>query len=83
MSNSSDFVIQGCMLVTHVLGRNALKNKFFDTYLYAKKFKEQYSWDNVKLEYLSEKFGIEQQDAHRAWCDAEANVWVYFKLKDM
>ena len=61
----------------------AVENKFFDTYIYARKLKEQYGWDNVKLEYLSEKFGIEQQEAHRAWCDAEANVGVYFKLKEL
>ena len=35
-----------------------------------------------KLEYLSQQFGISQPDAHRAWCDAEANVGVYFKLKE-
>ena len=25
----------------------------------------------------------EQPDAHRAWCDAEANVGVFFKLKEL
>ncbi len=25
----------------------------------------------------------EQPDAHRAWCDEEANVGVYFKLKEL
>ena len=33
------------------------------------------------LEYLSELFGINQKEAHRASCDAEANVGVYFALK--
>ena len=61
----------------------AFENKFFDTYLYAKTLKEQQGWENVKLEYLSEVFGIEQNEAHRAWCDAEANVGVYFKLKEL
>ena len=56
---------------------------FFDTYLYAKKFKEQNNWENVKLEYLSQKFEIEQNEAHRAWCDAEANVGVYFRLREL
>ncbi|MGL4655329.1 MAG: exonuclease domain-containing protein [Sarcina sp.] len=58
-------------------------NEFFDTYLYAKKFKVEHSWDNVKLSYLSHYFGIQQSDAHRAWCDAQANVSLYFKLKNM
>lgn len=60
-----------------------INSAFFDTYLYAKKFKEQNNWENVKLEYLSQKFEIEQNEAHRAWCDAEANVGVYFKLKEL
>ena len=61
----------------------AFKNSFFDTYRYAKTMKDAQRWDNVKLEYLSAQFGIEQPDAHRAWCDAEANVGVFFKLKEL
>lgn len=61
----------------------ALENAFFDTYLYAKKFKAAQRWENVKLEYLSAQFGIEQNAAHRAWCDAEANVGVYFALQKL
>lgn len=60
-----------------------LENTFFDTYCYAKQFQKALGWENVKLEYLSQNFGIEQQSAHRAWCDAEANVGVYFKLKEL
>jgi len=58
-------------------------NKFFDTYLYAKKFKREKSWTSLKLDYLSNFFGIAQPNAHRAWCDAEANVGVYLELKNM
>ena len=61
----------------------AFDNSFFDTYRYAKTKKTAMGWENVKLEYLSEYFGISQPDAHRAWCDAEANVGVYLKLKDL
>ena len=61
----------------------AMDNGFFDTYLYAKTLKERYGWENVKLEYLSQVFGVEQPGAHRAYCDAEANVGVYFKLKEL
>ena len=57
------------------------KNEFFDTCDYAAKFKEKYGWQKIRLEYLSELFGIEQKDAHRASSDARANVGVYFALK--
>ena len=60
-----------------------LENPFFDTYLYAKRWQATKGWDNVKLEYLSEWFGIQQKDAHRAWCDAEANAELYEKLKEL
>ena len=60
-----------------------LENPFFDTYRYAKQFQAARGWPNVRLETLSRLFGIEQNQAHRAWCDAEANVGVYFKLKEM
>lgn len=60
----------------------AFENSFFDTYRYAKTMKDVQGWDNVKLEYLSAQFGVEQPDAHRAWCDAEANVGVFFRLKE-
>ena len=45
--------------------------------------KESFGWENVRLEYLSKQFGIEHQSAHRAWSDAEANVGIYYKLKEM
>ena len=61
----------------------ALENEFFDTYRYAKTLQKAHGWENVKLETLSSLFGISQPDAHRAWCDAEANVGVYFRLKVM
>ena len=61
----------------------AFDNCYFDTYRYAKSKKAAMGWENVKLEYLSEQFGISQPDAHRAWCDAEANVGVYLKLKQL
>lgn len=60
-----------------------LENPFFDTYRYAKQFKAQRGWEKLSLEYLSEQFGISQPDAHRAWCDAEANVGVYWKLREL
>lgn len=61
----------------------AFENSFFDTYRYAKKMKDSCGWENVRLEYLSKQFGIEHQSAHRAWSDAEANVGIYYKLKEM
>ena len=58
------------------------ENAFLDTKPLAKKFKDACGWKNVKLTTLSEYFGIEQSEAHRAWCDAEANAYVYLKLKE-
>ena len=60
-----------------------LENEYFDTYLFAKTLQKAHGWPDVKLETLSVIFGISQPDAHRAWCDAEANVGVYFKLKEL
>ena len=60
-----------------------LENEFFDTYRYARILQKANGWPDVKLETLSAAFGIAQPDAHRAWCDAEANVGVYFRLKGM
>jgi DNA polymerase III epsilon subunit family exonuclease len=36
---------------------------------------------SYKLTALTEHFGIEQQEAHRAYCDAEATAKLYMKLK--
>lgn len=65
--------------------RNGIEfsNQYFDTYLYAKRFKEENDWDNVKLEYLAGQFGIKDESHHRAYNDAEVNVAVYYKLKEM
>ena len=64
--------------------RNGIEfsNRFFDTYLYAKRFKEAKGWDNVKLEYLAGQYGIRDESHHRACNDAEVNVAVYYKLKN-
>ena len=48
--------------------KNELK---FDTYLYAKKFKEANKWGN------------EDPGHHRADNDARVNVDVYFKLREL
>lgn len=61
----------------------AFENAFFDTYVYAKNFKTKQSWENVKLEYLAGQFGIEDIAHHRAYNDAQVNVDVYFKLKEL
>ena len=58
-----------------------LDNDYFDTYRYAKTLKEKMGWESVKLEYLAQQFGISQPDAHRAWCDAEANVGGVFQAE--
>ncbi len=57
------------------------KNEYFDTCDFAAGLKEKYGWQKIKLEYLSELFGVKQKEVHRASSDAEANVGVYFALK--
>lgn len=59
------------------------ENSFLDTNPLAKKFKDACGWKNVKLTTLSEYFNITQSEAHRAWCDAEANAYVYLKLNKL
>ena len=56
-------------------------NEYFDTCKLADSMKEKYGWQKIKLEYLASLFGINQNSAHRAWCDAEANAQIYFALK--
>ncbi len=56
-------------------------NKYFDTCEYAASLKEKHGWQKIKLEYLSELFGIDMKQAHRASCDARATAEVYFALK--
>ena len=61
----------------------SFENKFLDTKPFAKTFKDRLGWVNIKLTTLSEYFHIVQTDAHRAWCDAEANAYVYLKLREL
>ena len=58
-----------------------LENAFFDTCRFARTLRDAQGWKSLKLEYLSEAFGIAQPDAHRAWCDAQANALLYEKLR--
>ena len=62
---------------------DGIRNK----YLTYENYKEQNKRLTVELKShlflkLSEYFGTTQTDAHRAWCDAEANAYVYLKLKN-
>jgi DNA polymerase III alpha subunit (gram-positive type) len=38
---------------------------------------------SYKLVALTKHFEIEQDEVHRAYCDAEAAAYLYLKLKDM
>lgn len=38
---------------------------------------------SYKLSYLTDYFSIPLQDAHRAWCDAEATARLYLKLQTL
>lgn len=57
------------------------ENAYFDTKKLAKTLQEKNNWENITLPYLSNYYNVEQTEAHRAWCDAEANAYVYLELK--
>ena len=57
------------------------ENTYFDTKKLAKALQEKNNWENITLPYLSNYYNVEQTEAHRAWCDAEANAYVYLELK--
>ena len=56
---------------------------YLDTYLLARRFREQMHWDKVNLGYLAGQYGFDHKEAHRAWSDAEVNAQVYFELKKL
>ena len=58
-------------------------NTYLDTRILANRHKEKQGWENIKLTTLSTYFNVKQSEAHRAWCDAEANAYVYLKLKEL
>ncbi len=60
-----------------------IENPFFDTCCFARKLKDAQDWENIKLEYLAKQLGVQQSDAHRAWCDAEATAEIYFKIRTL
>ena len=60
-----------------------LENRFLDTYILAKRFKEAKGWEKLALGYLTQYYGITHTEEHRAWSDAEANASVYFELQKL
>ena len=60
----------------------AFENEFFDTKPMAVKLKVKNGWKDVKLPTLSAFYGVKQEEAHRAWCDAEANAQVFLKMRE-
>ena len=59
----------------------ALTNKYFDTFLYAKRQRSKADLGGLGLEALAKGLGIEQGRAHRALDDAETTAKVYFALR--
>ncbi len=55
-------------------------NSYLDTKKIANSLKEKKGWEKITLPYLSNYYQIQQTEAHRAWCDAEANAYVYLEL---
>ncbi len=78
--------IKGCDIphITRAAKRAGVsfENEFLDTKGLAGGLRDSTGWKDVKLTTLSEYYGITQNEAHRAWCDAEANAYVYLKLKN-
>ena len=60
-----------------------LENPFFDTYVYARTWKERMGWSKLSLETLAEWFFVPLPQAHRALGDAEANAGVYAALREL
>lgn len=56
---------------------------FLDTYILSKKYKENIGWEKLNLSYLSEYYGFEHKEVHRAWSDAEVNAQIYFELQKL
>lgn len=78
--------IKGCD-IPHIVraGKRAgvnFDNSYFDTKKLANTMKSQMKWEKVTLPYLSQYYQIEQNEKHRAYCDAETNAYVYLKLKN-
>ena len=71
--------------LSHVAARKGilLELSYFDTFLYAEKLKSTQSWERLKLKYLTSYYGIEHNDNHRAYSDAEANALLYLKLRKL
>lgn len=77
--------IKGCDIphITRTAKRSGVvfDNAYFDTKKLAKTLKDQKGWEKITLPYLSDYYQVKQEEAHRAWCDAEANAYVYLELK--
>jgi len=56
---------------------------YLDTYILAKKYKNDQKWDKLNLGYLAQQYGFEHKEAHRAWSDAEVNAHIYFELQKL
>lgn len=69
--------------ITRAAKRAGIKfeNAFLDTKKLARPLQEQKRWEKITLPYLSDYYHISQTDAHRAWCDAEANAYLYLELR--
>ena len=78
--------IKGCDIphVTRAARRAGIsfENSFLDTKPLAIKMRNEKGWNDVKLTTLSAYYVITQNEAHRAWCDAEANAHVYLAMKE-
>jgi len=56
---------------------------FLDTYILARKYKEQMQWEKLNLSYLAQQYGLTHREVHRAWSDAEVTAQLYFELQKL
>ena len=76
--------IKGCDIphITRAAKRAGIRfeNAYLDTKPLARKLQEKKGWDKITLTDLSRHYQVLQTQAHRAYCDAEANAYVYLEL---
>ena len=77
--------IKGCDIphITRAAKRAGIRfeNAYLDTKPLAKKLQAKNGWAKITLPELAKYYQVQQAEAHRAWCDAEANAYVYLEMK--
>ena len=59
------------------------ENRYFDTFRYAERLKDEFSLGSLKLGALATTLGVEHSREHRALDDAETSAKVFFALRKL